>query len=327
MADDEKEESSGIIPALFGGWWSFYFVRYLLGTITGFFLICLLLLAPESALNVKRFAGDFGSNGSLFQYPSRSPSLPSMRMEAPPRRVETVTKTLTVTTVVAGKDSEANEEQAEKNHKNQGARNAANESEAGEENELPKDVTIYVVWFGLALSFAFCYIASAPVFVLHATRFVFVVKSMPRILATAVLCCGLVLAPLPMFYYDLASGIFVIYTVGLLAIMQCSLIALSYLGNSKGLNTYRQLIKWRSFRKNKKLEERAKYIDDAVESYKHMREHGNAFLIFIFELLLTCILYNTEPRYLLVVVAIWVLPAGLVYFCGQWLESWFLRRL
>jgi hypothetical protein len=79
---------------------------------------------------------------------------------------------------------------------------------------------------------------------------------------------------------------------------------------------------------------------DYMETYRHLREHGNSAFIFLLELGLACLVYcvvtgsaNSEQRQLSAVgilFAIWTVPAVLVHLVGQYLErrfSWFDRRL
>ncbi|MCH5276824.1 MAG: hypothetical protein J1E80_03195 [Desulfovibrionaceae bacterium] len=61
------------------------------------------------------------------------------------------------------------------------------------------------------------------------------------------------------------------------------------------------------------------------ESYQHLREHGNAFLIIIFEAFLTAFLYDLylifcNYRYLLMALIVWILPAAFVYLIAYTLE-------
>jgi hypothetical protein len=75
---------------------------------------------------------------------------------------------------------------------------------------------------------------------------------------------------------------------------------------------------------------------DFVESYRHMREHGNAVSIVIFELLLAFILWSLKPipqpggsaipvGRVGVILAVWLAPSALVWLIGSSLER-FLSR-
>jgi hypothetical protein len=75
---------------------------------------------------------------------------------------------------------------------------------------------------------------------------------------------------------------------------------------------------------------------DFVESYRHMREHGNAVSIVVFELLLAFILWSLRPvgsvggNAVLVaraglILAVWITPAALVWLVGSSLERYLSR--
>lgn len=88
---------------------------------------------------------------------------------------------------------------------------------------------------------------------------------------------------------------------------------------------------------------RASAKTDIVESYRHLREHGNSFAIVIFELVLACVLISvnaTVQRVIgsghghaqevavivvdLAVLAIWIAPAALVWQLASNIESEFI---
>jgi hypothetical protein len=57
-----------------------------------------------------------------------------------------------------------------------------------------------------------------------------------------------------------------------------------------------------------------------VESYRHLREHGNAFFIVFLELLLgTALFYSPFPWVAL--LALWIFPAAGVWLFGTLLEN------
>jgi hypothetical protein len=62
-------------------------------------------------------------------------------------------------------------------------------------------------------------------------------------------------------------------------------------------------------------------VDDYVESYRHLREHGNALLIIIMENCLALALWQAhDAATFFGVVAVWVLPGAFAWFLGTWLE-------
>lgn len=84
------------------------------------------------------------------------------------------------------------------------------------------------------------------------------------------------------------------------------------------------------------LSERRKERPDFVESYRHMREHGNAVSIVVFELLLAFILWSLRPvgsvggnavlvGRAVLILAVWITPAALVWLIGSSLERYLSR--
>jgi hypothetical protein len=57
-----------------------------------------------------------------------------------------------------------------------------------------------------------------------------------------------------------------------------------------------------------------------IESYRHLREHGNAFFIALLELLLGAALFYSPVSWA-VVLMLWITPAAGVWFFGTFLES------
>jgi hypothetical protein len=71
-----------------------------------------------------------------------------------------------------------------------------------------------------------------------------------------------------------------------------------------------------------------------IETYRHMREHGNSSFIFVLELILACLCYctvksaanaETTIAMLALVLAVWSLPAVFVHLLGQKLEREFSK--
>lgn len=187
-----------------------------------------------------------------------------------------------------------------------------------------------------AYGITYCYIASAPILVFHAARFLLSVsrgifardvKRLPRTLSA--------LLPIPavstgLIYFLLLEGdtanrllagimvfIFtVIIWVQFLCVWQC-------LTNSNQLFTfYRQLA-------DKRAKEHEK--GEIVDSYRHLREHGNSFFIVTLELLLGWILYaiglalpaEVRIKTYVFFLFLWVVPSALVWFIGTAIEREF----
>lgn len=62
--------------------------------------------------------------------------------------------------------------------------------------------------------------------------------------------------------------------------------------------------------------------NEYIESYRHLREHGNAFLILFCELILGFALFETSSvSELITILFVWMIPALPVWFIGSYLES------
>jgi hypothetical protein len=68
-------------------------------------------------------------------------------------------------------------------------------------------------------------------------------------------------------------------------------------------------------------------VREYVESYQHLREHGNAFSILLLEVILAAALYAADSVIRLFgLVVIWIVPATFTWFLGTWLERGFPQR-
>lgn len=154
---------------------------------------------------------------------------------------------------------------------------------------------------------AFNYFASAPVLVWHAVRFQFKNMLVPCLWYLFIM--GVIV--LALFYLNEI----VVLLVGLVYIV----IQLCYLyaqyKDENIIDRYRKL----------HVVRKANCID--VDSYKHLREHGNAFLIVFHNVgLLTVILalchFNSDHTMSFIwLTLLWILPASVVYFLGHHIES------
>lgn len=175
-----------------------------------------------------------------------------------------------------------------------------------------------------AMGLAYCYISSAPILVLHASRGAFLThdtKVYNWIFYGALLVIGAVAVAF-YFYYSKPDMPMFLATVlfALLMCLQLVPFGLSLFKNGERAHTYyRQLTKARS----RNTEDARQYI----ESYKHLREHGNAFFILLFELALGIILVSvSEPWMAFNVLVFWIIPAALVWLIGSVLEARFARE-
>lgn len=172
-----------------------------------------------------------------------------------------------------------------------------------------------------ALGLAYCYIASAPVLVMHMTRsemdfkkyFDFNLwRSLTIVISTSLVILAflwgqeIVLWSLKFWELSLAALV-----IGLQAMMIVDALRTKF---DSVFNYYSKISQERA----KRSRARAEYI----ESYRHLREHGNSFLIVLFELMLATTLSAVNNMgHLLLVVFLWILPACMAWFIGSYLES------
>lgn len=169
-----------------------------------------------------------------------------------------------------------------------------------------------------AMGLAFCYIASAPVLVLHATRGAFLTANTKAFSRSLISSFALAIALSGLAYWrleDLDTRIFL--AVLLLSLVLCfQLVPLYFALRAEGGAThayYKALTKARS--------NPAADAKEYVESYKHLREHGNAFFIVFFEVALGFLLWAApQGNYAILVLFLWIIPAMLVWFVGSVLE-------
>lgn len=171
----------------------------------------------------------------------------------------------------------------------------------------------------LAMGLAYCYLASVPVLVFHATRGVFLglegraYRNCVRALLLTAIIVGVILA------YRHESRGFSLVVVLFMLVLGIQVILLGFAISRKGELTYRYylaLVRARS--------QDSGIARQYVESYKHLREHGNAFFILIFEVVLGVFLsVAPTPNWALIALIFWTLPGAFVWVVGTQLE----RRL
>ncbi|GAB4088574.1 hypothetical protein [Hydrogenophaga soli] len=199
--------------------------------------------------------------------------------------------------------------------------------QAGKETNPTLDSATLVLLgvYGLA----YCYLASAPILVFHAARHQMFVElpSKDRTLRLLVLTLASAIAvcvfPQPtsvetntQWLLKLAIGI---GSMVMLVQWHDVVSLLRKDGAQKNFDFYKTLTLQRNAEKT-----------SIVESYRHLREHGNSFLIVVFELLLAFVMFaisraygHMTGLYLLTTVFLWVLPAALIWFVGSKLEHLF----
>ena len=194
--------------------------------------------------------------------------------------------------------------------------------DTGEFGKLFANITLYS-----SVGFAFCYIASAPILTLHATRtylqvsqlkkhrFTWLMGAIAIVVSTIVVVCTSLCLNKTMLQYVQYWPIIFYIVVGI----QVLLLTVMFWDRCREIKSfYRGLAHARTganaFNTTK--------ISEYVESYRHLREHGNAFLIILFEFVLAYVLLNSsgEPIEVMLIVAVWIFPAGICWLIGTILE-------
>lgn len=176
--------------------------------------------------------------------------------------------------------------------------------------------TSHIILLGLS-GFAYCYLASAPVLVFHATRSLFD-RPFTRIILYIVYAMLAVFAVHRTFLPIKMNSFWVLFAIVLVQIT--CIVAL--IATKSLVSFYKRLTYARAIRCETEKTFQTHVTNEYVESYKHLREHGNAFLILVFEMLLGLILYNvaTLPE-LVGTLLLWIVPGSFVWFLGTFLEA------
>jgi hypothetical protein len=187
----------------------------------------------------------------------------------------------------------------------------------------------------------YCYIASSPILVLHAGRsFLWdnisekwsnvIVRMLFVIMFPAI-------AGLLYWYFSshdrpevLNQSLAVVVFLITLLLQVIILIEVFRNSSERTINYYLGLTRHRE----------RKEMRQFVESYRHLREHGNAFLIVLFEFWLGFVIVfftNTTAmvgsiidstqaiRNLLIIILLWIFPACLIWFFGNRLENYLVH--
>ncbi len=197
------------------------------------------------------------------------------------------------------------------------------------------DGTLLVLLAGYGL--AYCYIASAPILVFHVCRFLLdidknskapywrvVLLVLPPLVATAIFFFTRSMSGMALYYYSAVWAL-----LWLIIWPQYLAIGITLFNSKELLVFYQKLAKKRSAAEG-----------GIVDSYKHMREHGNSFSIVVLEIVLAIILFTagnfeafstgvvspSKEIYVLPYVIIimgWILPAASVWLVGTLFERQF----
>jgi hypothetical protein len=182
-----------------------------------------------------------------------------------------------------------------------------------------RDGNIKSLFVLAATGVAFCYVASSPMMILHASRAQLIGEKSQNFNRT--------------FYWLTATGLAVVligmalvmarppHTNLLLAILIYSMI----IGGQLALIIVAHIDKFASTKKFYLDLGKARTVEDHrseyVESYRHLREHSNAYAILVLELLLAFVLVNTRTTAeSAAVIVLWLLPAVYCWFIATLLE-------
>jgi len=184
---------------------------------------------------------------------------------------------------------------------------------------------------------AYCYIASAPILVLHAGRFLLDISksSKASILRVLLLFIPPLVATLAFFFSSTSTGT-TLYFFSFVFLLAALVLWPQYLAIFFTLFRTKELLQFY----NKLADKRDAAKGGLVESYKHLREHGNSFFIVVLEIVLAIILFTagnfdatvggvisaTKSTYVLLyigIILLWILPAALVWIVGTLFEREF----
>lgn len=177
------------------------------------------------------------------------------------------------------------------------------------------------------LGFLYCYLASAPITLLHATRGLFGksggLKISNRIFIEMMVLTCLVSALLALFTYP-ELWVFSFFS-GLILFNL-------YFHSINLLAKVDQQKEWQTWYATLAIS-RKNGSKEFIESYRHLREHGNAFFIVLMEVALAIPLYmiasipwQSEAKVALVLFAItiWLIPGMICWFLGNLLEQYLI---
>jgi hypothetical protein len=188
---------------------------------------------------------------------------------------------------------------------------------------------VAILWAAIGLTF--CYISSVPMLTIHTARVYlrwewWLTKEKWWLPRRRLIALGVVLLLPSLAAYFLVSELIgcnafaqkvALVALSVLVLFQASLVLGVLISPEETAQFY------------DKLSEKRTNHSDFVESYRHMREHGNSVLIVLGELFLTFCLWEIHPSnssessvllYFGVILAIWLIPSGLVWMVGTQLE-------
>jgi hypothetical protein len=185
--------------------------------------------------------------------------------------------------------------------------------------QSPFESTISALLWG-AGGMAFCYVASVPMLTFHSTRRT--LKKSPALVKALFGCVVATVMVGVLLDLYFVTSILVLKIAATLVLLITFLLQLFLLWKVFS-NTGETLSFYDGLQDNR--DQRS----DLVESYRHMREHGNSVSIVLCELLLAFCLWSLKPTAageasavarVCLIVGIWLLPSSLVWLVGSSLE-------
>ncbi|WP_318491636.1 hypothetical protein [Photobacterium leiognathi] len=182
-----------------------------------------------------------------------------------------------------------------------------------------KDISSSILIGLLFLGTAFCYVASAPVLVAHTLRYRFTYSwstngVMKRWLIIFSLFAGFNYALWHLLSFSLLRGVLTVPALFFVFIQLVMLVSCAKPSNRDIFGFYKKLAKDRA---NQDIDKQ-----EYTESYRHLREHGNAFLILICESALGMALFACNSlNDMIIVLFIWLLPVMPIWLVATYLES------
>jgi hypothetical protein len=184
-----------------------------------------------------------------------------------------------------------------------------------------KEVTVLA-----ALGFAYCYIASAPMLLLHATRAQLVLTPSRVKLSF----CGVTSVSIVLLDFVLLKTLSIRFwsyqSTGLIAFLvivgvQVGMMGAACWNRFEAISSfYMDLARRRAIKED--------WVAQYVESYRHLREHGNAFSILLLEFAFGLTLVEAPRlRFAVLGTVLWLLPSTFSWYIGSLLESKLINSL
>ncbi|THJ32424.1 hypothetical protein E8K88_12045 [Lampropedia aestuarii] len=180
-----------------------------------------------------------------------------------------------------------------------------------------------------SVGFAFCYLSSAPILVFHAYRAHLSFGGFEKSSCCSYFCIATSIVAVGIFSFIYIDNQFVALLFTCVTGFSIGLTLAAFFDKySKVEEYYKNLSKARvEIPKGKRRGDSASIRADYITSYKHLREHGNAFLIVVFEFILAFSIFHSSSKKVgLIILALWVVPSGFVWLLGSVLERKMVNR-